>query len=528
MKKKTYLITVFILIIFNSLRADNNNEELINLQIRKLKYILEVAQKFHKDSIDIINACDNAFMKLLNSFDPNSEYYPKSIMAKINERNQGVTVGIGIDFAYLNDSITIVSIAKSSPAEEMNLNIGDKILEIEGQDIKNLKREEILNLINGDTNTILNIKIKKFWDDEVKTFSFSRKEYESYSINSYFMLNKEVAYVSLNRFSDLLSKEFKKVAEIFAKSNAKKIILDLRGNMGGYLGRAIEIADYFLKKPHNICTTLSKNEQFREVFNATDGQVFENLPLIVLVDSNSASGSEVIAASIQDNDRGLIIGMPTYGKATAQKMYNMIDSTAFRITVAEYITPLGRKIHKDKKQVKIDFDELTSNNINKQVIEEIVNKYGGKPTVDIYTTPKGRILFSFGGIYPDIYVKADSITPLTSVLRKRGIYLEWALNYLKNEQQIFLKKYNSFEKYLDSFVINDSLLNNFREYSLKKKVWNDDMFLKDKELIKNHLKSVIAYIVWGPNESSRISIELDIFVKTALENFDEAEKLFKN
>ncbi len=535
--KSTLILSYLILSISLSSVAFSEDEEmqnLINLQARKLKLILETATKFHRDSIDINKACDAAFVELLHNFDANSEYYPKSVIAKLNERNQGTTVGIGIDFIEMNDTITVVSVVRASPADSAGFKIGDQILFINDTPVSKKSRTEALQLLLGDTSSSVTIIYKSFTNNELKSIQIERKLYESSSISTNFIIDNDIAYIGINRFSDLTAKEFESIAQKFISENVKKVIIDLRGNTGGYLGRAVEIADHFLRDSLMICSTVSKHESFREEFRAKNGGIFENLPLLVIVDSLSASGSEILAAAIQDNDRGLIVGQQTYGKATAQKLFNILDSTAFRITVAEYITPLGRHLHRNKtldsNSSKLDESaNLYLSNENKQMLENIINKYGGKTQIPVYTTPKGRNLFSSWGIYPDVIVQYDTVSPLPTVLRRKGITLNWALEYVrKNNKSIQHLYKNNFSAYKNDFVVDDTMLNDFTKFAISRKIWNVEMYNKDKAVISLDIKSAIAYILWGNNESNQITLENDIFVKTALQNFKNAELLIDN
>ncbi len=523
------------ILLFASIGNLQSNEDslikVIDLQVRKFKYILENASQFHRDSIDVVKSSDAAFKTLLNSFDKNSEYYPKEVIAKLNERNKGITVGIGIDVFPIRDTLTIVNISRKSPAEEAGLNIGDQILFIDDLSTSRMNRAEVLGRLSGDTSTKVSLIIKDFDKGILKPMVIERKIYESFSVNPPIMINDETAYFAITRFSELTSKEFREYAEKINKNKTKFVILDLRGNTGGYLGQAVEIADQFLGDSLVICETVSKVESFKEKFYSKEIGYFESTPVIVIVDSISASGSEILAAAIQDYDRGLIVGTQTYGKATAQRLINMIDSTAFKLTVAEYITPLGRKLQKLSDTSNLKLDESANFLLDpnsKKNIEDVINKYGGKDKLDIYKTKKGRILFSPWGILPDVVVPQDTNTALTNVLRSRGLFLNWALDFYQNQEQNYKEEFSDFEKYKSSFEIDELKLEQFKGFCISQKIWNNEMYQIDKSKIAVNLKSVIAYVAFGSKESNEIMLENDIFVKTALQNLEKAKLLFNN
>ncbi|HRP01028.1 MAG TPA: S41 family peptidase [Candidatus Kapabacteria bacterium] len=530
-KKGFYIIATIFLIASNTYATEDSLQKVINLQASKFKYMLENAAQYHKDSIDIIKSSDIAFHSLLNSFDKNSEYYPKSVIAKLNERNKGVTVGIGIDVFPINDTLTIVNVAKKSPSEEAGLQIGDQVLFINDEPTSRMNRSEVMAHLSGDTATKVSLIIKAFANNNFKPITIERKLYESYSVASPIMFDNKIAYIAINRFSELTGKEFADYASKIKSKKPKCIIVDLRGNTGGYLLQAVEVADQFLPDSLLICETIAKADRFKEKFYSKVKGEFEKIPLIILVDSISASGSEILAAAIQDYDRGLIIGTQTYGKATAQRMINLVDSTAFKLTVAEYRTPLGRRLQKETDSIRSELDESADvilGNQSKQSVEEMLKRYGGVDKLTIYKTKGGRSLFSPWGILPDIFVHKDTSTALTNVLRSKGLFLEWAFEYYQQNKANYKDEFANFEKYKELFQIDDLKLELFKGFCINKKIWNNEMFQIDKSKIAINLKSVIAFVAFGAKESNEIMLENDIFVKTALQNLEKAELMFKN
>lgn len=530
-KTAVILATFLLLSVKPAYSEEDSLQKVINLQVRKFQYILENAVHLHKDTIDIIKSSNAAFLSLLNSFDRFSEYYPKEVITKLSERNKGVTVGIGIDVFPVNDTLTVVNVAHNSPASDAGLKIGDQVLFIDDIASHKMNRSEVLNRLAGDTATKVNLIIRDFDNGNIKSIVIIRRLYESYSVNPPIFLDSNIVYFAINRFSELTAQEFKDYIKSKVKTKPKCVILDLRGNTGGYLGQAVELADQFLSDSVLICETVSNSPKFREKFYAKEKGFYENTPLIILTDSISASGSEVLAAAIQDNDRGLIIGTQTYGKATAQKLFNMIDSTAFKLTVAEYRTPLGRRLQRVSDSSIVTFDESASlmlDTNSKKNIDVIMKKYGGINKVEIYKTKKGRSLFSTWGIMPDIIVSKDTNTPLTNILRSRGIFLEWAIEFYQKNKDYYKEEFSTFDKFKLLFNLDELKMEQFKGYCIAKKLWNNEMYQIDKSKIAVNLKAVLAFIIFGPNESNEIMLENDVFIKTALKNLDKAELIFKN
>jgi len=536
--KKILNIKSFILIILSffcieSAFSQTNKSELINFQSAKLRYILEMAEKYHYDSLDIAAACDKAFDYLLKTFDPQSEYYTKEMSAYLRERYAGVSVGIGIDIIVVSDTATVASVAAGSPAEAAGLRTGDRIVAIDLMNTIGMKREEILNLLQGDENTEVELAIHKFPKRNFEKKRVQRSKYDSPSIPAYFVINgQKAAYVQLNRISEKTPREFTQAIENLNRDEFDYFILDLRNNPGGYLGQASEVVDHFLTKSKIICKTNSKTPDFDTTFFASSMGLLLDLPVAVLIDSNSASGAEIIAGAIQDNDRGLLVGMATYGKASAQKFFNMVDSSAFRLTVAHYMTPLGREIQrKQNPNENVELDPTARLQLDdKQFsqISEMLKMHGGLRNLPIFTTPKGRKVFGGGGILPDYFVQYDTTTVLTRLLRGRAIMLTWAMNYIEARYETFENEYNSFEIFDKKFNFTNDDIVSFANFCVANNIWNADMFKIDRPYILYHLKSLIAYVKWGTNEYNMVMVRTDPFIRRALELRQEAISLINN
>ncbi len=530
---KPFILILLSFISTPLLYSQSNRSELINFQSAKLRYILEMAEKYHYDSLDIAAACDKAFDFLLKSFDPQSEYYTKEMSAYLRERFTGVSVGIGIDVIIVSDTATVASVADGSPAESAGLTIGDRIIALDLMNTVGMRRDEVLNLLQGDENTELEVTLHKFPKRNYDKIRVKRSKYDSPSIPSHFVINgQRAAYVQMNRISEKTPKEFALAVGNLDKSQFDYFILDLRNNPGGYLGQASEIADHFLEANTLICKTQSKTPAFDTAFIATPMGLLHDLPLTILIDSNSASGAEIIAGAIQDNDRGLLVGMGTYGKATAQKFFNMLDSSAFRLTVAHYITPLGREIQRIKRTsddteldpaARLQLDEQQFTQIN-----EMLKMHGGLKNLPVYTTPKGRKVFGGGGILPDYFVQYDTTTVLTKLLRSRAIMLTWAMNFIEMKYDNFENEYKSFEIFDKKFNFTNDDIVNFANFCAANNIWNADMFKIDRAYILYHLKALIAYVRWGTNEYNMVMVRTDPFVRRALEIRQEAISFINN
>jgi len=509
-----------------------NKNELINFQSAKLRYILEMAEKYHFDSLDIVAACDKAFSHLLKEFDPQSEYYSKAMSSYLRDRYAGVLVGIGVDLIVVGDTATIANVAEGSPAEGIGLRIGDKITAIDLISTVGMKREEVLAMLQGDEGTKIDIEIRKFPTRTVEKHSISRLKYDSPSIGASFVIaGTRVAYILMNRVSEKTPAEFEEALSELKKNDYDYFLLDLRNNPGGFLGQSAQIAEHFLKADQVICRTQSKTPEFDSVFVASGKGLLKDLPLVILMDTNSASGAEIIAGAIQDNDRGLVVGMSSYGKASAQKFYNMADSSSFRLTVAHYLTPLGRTLQKNLTSAeKVELDQsarLHMDNEQFSQISEMIQKHGGKTNLPIFKTPKGRTVIGGGGIIPDYFVNYDTTTMLTRVLRAKAIMMTWSIYFIEKHYEKFENEYKTFELFDKTFNFTNDDMVHFANFCISNNIWNAEMFKIDRNYILFHLKALIAYVKWGSNEYNKVMVRTDPFVKKSIGIMKEANELIK-
>jgi len=260
--------------------------------------------------------------------------------------------------------------------------------------------------------------------------------------------------------------------------------------------------------------------------------MFTEVPIVVLTDGHTASAAEIFSGAMQDNDRGIIVGEMTFGKGLAQKVWEFKDGSAFALTIARYFTPSGRTVQKianDVKNMRIDDSSYLNQNSEKnKVYEDIFKQIGNRKNLPVFMTKKGRQIVGGGGIIPDYFVQNDSLTMLTQVLKGRSIFFEFALLFLKyNEADIRLKSSNDYLNFTNFFIVDDNLLAKFIDFCKMKNVWNEQMFLADKEYIKNFIKAVISNVLWGDNGFYSVSISVDKPVLKAIASFIDAKNLLE-
>lgn len=529
-----FLIIIALNILFNLINIfplNSQNSRIINEQAAKFKEILEIANQNYIDSVDVKSITEKAFSTMLKELDPFSNYLCAEQYKNISEINKGKRVGFGLNVIQITDSIVIANVIKNSSADSNGASVGDKIIFIDDKKTTGMSVQEINNLMQGEKGTRAKLLLKKHKDDSIVELILTRDEHSIKSISSSFIIPKtDIAYIKVISFSNESAKEIKEELNQLTRAGAKKLLFDLRSNNGGYLEKVLELLEQFFQKGDLLVYTEARNQSYamRRVVEK-DGD-FIDIPIIVLSDSHTASAAEIFSGAIQDNDRGLIVGEITFGKGHAQKMWEFKDGSAFALTVARYFTPSGRIVQKksyNPKDLAIA-DPLGTNADNTKALEEIYKTIGEQKAFPVFKSKKGRTILGGGGIFPDIIIKSDTLTPLSQVLKSRAIFFEFALHYLKyNEIDIRQKYEDQFLNFTNAFYVDNQLLEKFVEFSKSKNVWNEQMFALDLEYIRNFIKAVISNIVWGDNGFYSAMMDKDQQAQKAISSFEKAKELME-
>ncbi len=527
-----------LLLFFSIVHAKSTSAQIPDSSAKQIEYytakfraILETINTHYDDTVDIAKLSDKCFNSMLSSLDPFSRYFPNYTWKTMLDESKGESVGVGITLFSFNDTLTVINVSNSSSAHFSDIRTGDKVLFIDGQNYIGKSAKLAEQALQGTDSSKVEIIIKRKQGSELNSINLIRTKFGIPSIATHFIIpDQKILYTKLLRFSNESANEFYKVVKSYKSKQFNSIVIDLSDNSGGNLDAVINICKYFTAKGDTLLLTKAKNEAYKfEFINDKDGE-FNTIPLTVIVNEASASASEVFAGVMQDLDRGLIIGNTTLGKGLVQKSWNYTDTSAFRITVAKYYTPSGRLI---QKPYNIDTNHLISEEVKMnmsaesyQQLKEVLLKNGGQLKVPIYHTRKGRTVLGGGGIFPDVLVKNDTLTLLTEVLKSKGIFLEYSLIYLNNNRSLIEEQYSNFSEYAETFNISDEELTSFVQYFRAKNIWNEAMYISDKENIRNQLKAVIAYLIWGDSGYYAVLSLLDKSYQTALANTQKAIEIF--
>ncbi|MBL0047565.1 MAG: S41 family peptidase [Bacteroidetes bacterium] len=465
----------------------------------KVNQVLNYIEQEYVDTISKARLTDEAITSLLQNLDPHSAYIPASEVQAMNEPMQGNFEGIGIEFNILNDTIIVVAALAGGPSEALGIKAGDRIVKIEAENVGGIKikNNDVLKRLRGEGGTKVKISIKRRGIAKLMDYTITRGKIPIYSVDAAYMLNNTTGYIKVSRFAATTYDEFLKASDDLLDKGMLSLVLDLRGNPGGYLNTAISICDEFLSSGKKIVYTKGKSHP-REDYTATSSGSLEKIKLAVLIDEGSASASEIVSGAIQDNDRGTIIGRRSFGKGLVQQQSDFQDGSALRLTIARYYTPTGRCIQ--KPYVKGDPEDYYNEEYTRYKHGELVNADSIHFADSLkFITPMGKVVYGGGGIMPDIFVPLDTSVRsrfLTDLIVK-GTIGQFAISYSDDERSK-LKTYSSYSDFNARFQVNEAMFNRFLKYAEKDSIKTATArdLLVSRKIINEQLKALIARNMW--------------------------------
>lgn len=497
--------------------------------IRKFNDVLTFTEKYYIEEVDTQKLVEAALNGMFNQLDPHSVYIPAREFTAVEESFRGDFEGIGIEFQIVNDTLTVVSPITGGPSEQLGILPGDRIIKIDGNPAIGITNDEVRQKLRGKAGTKVNVTIHRPGVSKLLEYTIVRDKIPIYSVDAHFMIDDKTAYVSISRFSETTFDELYNSLKDLDSKGMKQLLLDLRGNPGGYLNQAVQIADLFIDGKKKIVYTSGRRSEFNEEYYASETYPYEKIPIVVLINRGSASASEIVSGAIQDWDRGLIVGETSFGKGLVQRQFQLFDNSAIRLTISEYFTPSGRLIQRDyknKKDKKDYYSEISDREESEgENIQHTAEKDSSKPTFT--TLLKKRTVFGGGGITPDYIVKSETLTEYTQNLLKENLFYSFILNYLDTNSKEIKNKYgDNLSKFRKDFSISKELMDSFINYAKTKKVeFIKSDFEKDKDYIAARLKAQIARNFWKNDGWYSVLLEGDSQFNKALKLFNESKEL---
>lgn len=459
----------------------------------KINSLLEYIEYQYVDTINKKDLVEKTVTSMLQSLDPHSAYIPASDFESVNEPLEGNFDGIGVEFNIIKDTIRVISPIEGGPSEKIGIRAGDRLIKVEGKNVAGVKitNKEVFEKLRGKSGTVVAVTILRSGIQKPLQFKITRDAIPLYSLDASYMVKLDIGYIKISKFSATTYQEYLKAFNALSKQGMKKLILDLRGNPGGYLNAAVDISDEFLANGLQIVYTQGKANP-KKVYKATEHGSFENNPLVVLIDEGSASASEIVAGAVQDNDRGTVIGRRSFGKGLVQDQMQLPDGSAIRLTIARYYTPTGRCIQKPYSD---DKDQYYSEEYDRYTNGELLNEDSIKlDKTKQYKTPEGKIVYGGGGVMPDVFVPIDTARS-NAFLNKifySGSINTFAFEYA-DKNRVKLKAYGSAKNYIDRFEISQAILEEFYTYCADKDLpLNLKMKTMTSEALKPYLKAFIG------------------------------------
>jgi len=477
----------------------------------KFSTILETIEDRYVDSVDHDMLVESSIVGMIQKLDPHSAYIPPKDLGTVNEQLDGKFGGVGIRFLIHDDTLVVTHVLPNSPSEEAGLFPGDRIVQVDDSVlVDNVNNKKVMSLLKGKEGT--DVKLVVLRKGKKKEIEITRGTIPISSIDANIMLTKTIGFIKLNSFTYDAGDEFVTAAQELKEQGMTKLIFDLRNNGGGFMHAATKIIDQFLPSGKLMVYTKGRKVQQDEYFS-TSGGILKDVEVIVLINTLSASASEIVAGAIQDNDRGFILGRRSFGKGLVQDQQEFNDGSALRLTISRYYTPTGRCIQKPYGE-GVDYE---NDYLNRYESGELMNEDSVKFDESLkFTTEEGRTVYGGGGIYPDIFIPNDTLGAsyyLTS-LYYGGAFNHWAFKFLDHSRN----KWGTFKEFNKSFFVSESMLSKFADYAEHKLnvKRDDDGYVRSKRIIKNRLKAEIARHLFEENGYYQIYLKDDLDVQTAL------------
>lgn len=496
---------------------------------RKLNTILTlIEENYVDDSIKTNDLVESAIPAILANLDPHSSYLPAKELIAAQEELEGKFSGIGVQFQLSNDTIVIIEVIPGGPSDRAGLIAGDRIVSIEGEPCtgNTTDANKVKEKLRGARGSKVTIGVMRESNKSPLSFTITRGDVPINSVDAFYMYDKTTGYVKVTQFGRNTYNEFVRALQTLKNQGAKRFMIDLRENGGGYLEMAILMANEFLPNDRLIVST--KGRYRRDDASAySDGRgQFQDEELVVLIDEFSASASEIFAGAIQDNDRGLIVGRRSFGKGLVQKQIDLFDKSALRLTIARYYTPSGRCIQKPYKNGEIVYE---NDILDRYSNGEIYSKDSIKiDKSKIFHTTTGRKVYGGGGIIPDLFVPADTTgaSPYYREVANKGLIQEYALAYV-TAHRAALKKMKDYKELLRNLPASDQIINDFVRFAANKGVPARWQYIhQSQDLITSLIKAFISRDIFGQNAFYPIFNRIDTTIDAAIKALNKHQAAF--
>ncbi len=495
---------------------------------------------------DMNRLTEYAIRGMFSTLDPHSVYIEPDDSERVQEEFAGKFQGIGVQFNIIQDTITVITAIAGGPSDQLGIRSGDRIVKINDSTAVGFTNDQVLRSLRGEKGSEVDVTIVRPGVSEPLDFTIIRDDIPLYTVDTSYMLDDKTGYIKINRFAATTHDEFMQATKELKKQGMERLVLDLRGNPGGYLGQAVAIAEEFFPRGTELVSTKSKHSRFNgDYFSRKNGE-FLNKPVIVLVDEGAASASEIVSGALQDHDRALIVGRRTFGKGLVQQQYELIDKSNIRVTISRYYTPSGRLIQKPFVEGGGEEYAYEIYRRDNNAMGDAIEFVDDIPDSLKFKTDAGRTVYGGGGIVPDYIVQQDTTRSgyvINFAIRKRAAF-DFVRNYLDEKGDEFRKEWeDDFERFRSDFSWTEEDMAQFKASLLEKgmvitdevsepEFKNDSLFIPPGHfeevswMAEGRMKAEIARQVWDLKKFYPIVNDVfDTTLKEAMNLWDAVERL---
>ncbi|HLI35703.1 MAG TPA: S41 family peptidase [Terriglobia bacterium] len=497
--------------------GDNSDESDIHASIKEFTKIYSLVQANYADSLNpdqcIFGPGDSmtvgAIPGMLRTLDPHSNFFTPQAFQQLREDQAGKYSGVGMMIQprldKLNRLVTVVAQPfQGSPAIRAGIRAGDVILKVDGKSTLGLNINQVADMLKGPKGTVVHVTVGRAGVAQPMEFTITRAQISQHSVDLAFMVRPDVAYIHIRNFDETTNDELTAALKRLGVKHFRGLILDLRRNPGGLLQQAVEVADHFVEKNQLIVYHYGRNSRERRYY-AVNGNHGNEYPMVVLIGPDTASAAEIVTGALQDHDRALVVGEPSFGKGLVQTVYPLSDHAGLALTTAHYYTPSGRLIQRDYSGISLwDYYNHSED---------------AQPShAKVYYTDGGRKVYGGGGITPDVEFQPPKLNDVQQKLLAHNVFFDFGKNYLANHKDVS-----------EDFEPDDAVMQEFRDYLRK-----DGISLSDKDLaanlnfIKLRIKENVIGAAYGEQEERRVAAENDPLVEKAVQELPEAAQLVEN
>ncbi len=518
---KSVMLLALTLFLFSCVQAQvKQHPKKVKKQAIKYQNLLALIDAFYVDTVSLEKLTEEAIIKTLAKLDPHSVYISKEELKEMNEPLQGSFSGVGIQFNIARDTLMVVATIPGGPSEKVGLRAGDRIVKIDNENVAGvgLKNNDVRKKLRGKKGSVVTVTVKRRKEKGLIDFTIIRDKIPIHSLDAAYMLNKNVGYIKLNRFSATTAKEFNKAVTELKEEGMQQMVLDLRGNGGGYMGAAVSIVDNLMEAGKLIVYTKGLAFPRRESKSTSSG-LFKNGKVVILINESSASASEIVTGAVQDWDRGVVIGTRSFGKGLVQRQFPLSDGSMIRLTTAHYYTPTGRCIQKSYDKGVRDYRlEI----IKRYQSGEMVNADSIKVVDSLkYSTLRNkRTVYGGGGIIPDIFIPMDTTRnyKYLNLLVRKNVVRPFVSDYLDINRESILKKYKNFKQFNKNFKVTDKMMADLEKAGNKAGVKkNAKEYATIEKELRTYIKAILASDLWSSKEYYQVNNQGNRYIEKALE-----------